>query len=191
MTTQTLAAPAAPQRSRWERIRSNRLWHYIGLYWRRYAFGLTLRPVLPWVDVLIGTEEEFFTLLAPDPGPVATGAPVTSVDRELLDSLVGVLLQTKTVGTVVLKRGPTGATVLTGAESIDVPGFRVDAVNTVGAGDSFASGLIWSRMNGHDWYQSARFGNACGAIAVTRHGCAVAFPTHEEVTEFVMAAGGF
>jgi 5-dehydro-2-deoxygluconokinase len=152
---------------------------------------LTLRPVLPWVDVLIGTEEEFFALLAPDPGPVATGAAVSAVDRSVLEQLIAVLLETGTVNTAVVKRGGAGATVLTGSERIEVPGFPVHAVNTVGAGDSFASGLIWSRINGSDWYQSCRFGNACGAIVVTRHGCAVAFPTHDEVSEFVAAAGGF
>jgi len=156
-----------------------------------HAFGLTLRPVLPWVDVLIGTEEEFFALLAPDPGPVATGATVTEVDREVLEKLVQVLLDTGTVATVVLKRGPEGVTVLTGSGRIDVPGFAADPVNTVGAGDAFASGLIWSRLSGEDWYQACRFGNACGAIVVTKHGCAVTFPTHDEVLEFVTDAGGF
>jgi 5-dehydro-2-deoxygluconokinase len=156
-----------------------------------HAFGLTLRTVLPWVDVLIGTEEEFFALLAPDPGPVATGSPVTAVDRGVLDQLVAVLLETGTVGTVVLKRGAAGATVLTAAERIDVPGFPVDPVNTVGAGDAFASGLISSRLRGDDWYRSCRFGNACGAVVVTRHGCAVAFPTQPEVLEFIANAGGF
>lgn len=156
-----------------------------------HAFGLALRPVLPWVDVVIGTEEEFFALLAPDPGPVATGAPLVGVDRGVLDQLVATLVDTGTVGTVVLKRGPDGATVLTGGDRIDVPGFAIEPVNTVGAGDSFASGLIWSRLQGEGWYQACRFGNACGAIVVTRHGCAVAFPTHDEVLEFVAASGGF
>lgn len=156
-----------------------------------HAFGLTLRPVLPWVDVLVGTEEEFFTLLAPDPGPVATGSPVIGVDRDVLERLVDVLLHTGTVGTVVVKRGAAGATVINQDGRTDVPGFVVDPVNTAGAGDSFASGLIWSRANGDDWYQACRFGNACGAIVVTRHGCSVAFPDYEEVVEFVEAAGGF
>lgn len=155
-----------------------------------HAFGLTLRQVLPWVDVLIGTEEEFFALLAPDPGPVATGAPVTSADRDALERLLSALLESGTVGTVVLKRGAAGATVLTERDRLDVPGFEVEPVNTVGAGDSFASGLIWSRLRGDGWYQACRFGNACGAIVVTRHGCAVAFPTREEVIEFVADAGG-
>ncbi len=155
------------------------------------AFGLTLRPVLPWVDVLIGTEEEFFALLAPDPGPVATGSQLVGIDREVLESLISVVLDTGVVGTVILKRGAAGVTVLTGGDRVDVPGFPVEAINTVGAGDSFASGLIWSRLQGHDWYQACRFGNACGAIVVTRHGCAVAFPTHDEVVAFATAEGGF
>ena len=156
-----------------------------------HSFGLTLRPVLPLVDVVIGTEEEFFALLAPDPGAVAAGGSLPDPDRQLLEALVSELLDSGTVATVVLKRGAAGVTVLTGGDRIDVPGFAVDAVNTVGAGDLFASGLIWSRLNGQDWYQSCRFGNACGAIVVTRHGCAVAFPTYDEVVEFAAAAGGF
>ena len=156
-----------------------------------HAFGLKLRPVLPWIDVLIGTEEEFFALLAPEPGPVATGSRLTDLDKGVLEQLVGALVETGTVGTVVLKRGPGGTTILGADGPVEVPGFVVEAVNTVGAGDSFASGLIWSRMQGHDWYRATRFGNACGAIVVTRHGCASAFPTHDEVIEFVNASGGF
>jgi len=52
VTTQTLAAPSPPKRSRWERIRSNRLWHYIGMYWRRYAFGLTLLTVAAFLSLV-------------------------------------------------------------------------------------------------------------------------------------------
>lgn len=156
-----------------------------------HAFGMTVRPVLPWVDVLIGTEEEFFTLLAPDPGPVATGAAVTSVDRDLLEKLISVLLETRTVGTVVVKRGAAGATILTTAGRVEVPGFTVEPVNTVGAGDAFASGLIARHATGDDWYDACRFANACGAIVVTRHGCSVAFPTMGEVAEFVESAGGW
>ncbi len=155
------------------------------------AFGLTLRTVLPWVDVLIGTEEEFFALLAPDPGPVAIGAPVSTVDKDLLDELVAALVASGAVGTAVLKRGSDGATVIQPEGRIDVPGFAVDPVNTVGAGDAFASGLIWSRLEGEDWFGACRFGNACGAVVVTRHGCAAAFPTQEEVLDFVTSSGGF
>lgn len=156
-----------------------------------HAYGLTLRSVLPAVDVVIGTEEELYSLLAPDPGAVAEGAVLPDADRDLLETSVTELVESGMVGTVVRKCGAGGVTVLTDSDRIDVPGFAVDAVNTVGAGDAFASGLIWSRLNGADWYQAGRFGNACGAIVVTRHGCAVAFPTNDEVIEFAAAAGGF
>ena len=63
----------------------------------------------------------------------------------VLNELVATLVEAGTVGTVVIKRGADGATVLTGDDRIDVPGFEVDPINTVGAGDSFASGLIWSK----------------------------------------------
>jgi len=155
------------------------------------AFGLTLRPVLPMVDVLIGTEEEFFALLAPDRGHVLSGDPVAGADHELLDRLVAQLVASGTTKTVVLKQAARGVVVITGDERLEVPGFAVEVVNTVGAGDAFASGLIWSRLQGWDWYRSCRFGNACGALVVTRHGCAAAFPNHSEVVEFAELQGGF
>ena len=155
-----------------------------------YAFGLTLHGVMPMVDVLIGTEEEFYALLAPNPGDAATGASLTDPQRSELEELVGDLIAEGTSGTLVVKRGARGAEVISHLERIEVPGFPVEAVNTVGAGDSFASGLITSRLRGEDWYHSCRVGNACGSLVVTRHGCAVAFPTREELDEYIDSHGG-
>lgn len=52
MTAEPIAAAPVPQRSRWARIRANRLWHYIGLYWRRYAFGLTLLTIAAFLTLV-------------------------------------------------------------------------------------------------------------------------------------------
>ena len=52
-------------------------------------------------------------------------------------------------------------------------------------------GSIYGFVQGWDWYKSARLGNACGAIVVTRHGCANFMPTYDEVMAFVEARGGF
>jgi 5-dehydro-2-deoxygluconokinase len=154
------------------------------------AYGLTLRTVLPFVDVLIGTEEEFFSLLAPNPDEVVSGGELTDTDRRMLEELITDLIDRGVTGTIVLKRGARGAEVITDHDRQLVPGFPVDVVNTVGAGDAFASGLIWSRLQEWDLYRSCRFGNACGALVVTRHGCAVALPTYDEVLEFADARGG-
>jgi len=154
------------------------------------AYGLTLRSVLPLVDVVIGTEEEFFAALAPDPDSVMAGDPLREADHGALEHMLDGLIANGTVGAIVLKRGPGGATVVLPSDRVEVPGFPVDVVNTVGAGDAFASGLIRSRLSGRDWYRSARFANACGAIEVTRHGCSAAFPFEAEVAAFTDSHGG-
>ena len=84
-----------------------------------------------------------------------------------------------------IKRSERGARVETNDGRLDVRGFPVDVVNTVGAGDSFASGLIRSRIDGLDWPDAVRFANACGAITVARHGCSAAFPSRDEVDSFI------
>ncbi len=147
-------------------------------------YGRAMREVIPRCDVVIGTEEEFYAALADDPTPVLAGGSVPDGDHAELDRRVEALLGAGPQA-LVLKRGPGGVTVLQAGERLDVPGFPVEPVNTVGAGDSFASGLIRSRLAGLGWRESARFANACGAITVTRHGCAVAFPTEAEVEAFL------
>ncbi len=73
----------------------------------------------------------------------------------------------------------------------DVPGFPVEVANILGAGDAFAAGALYGFVQGWDWYKAARLGNACGAIVVTRHGCANFMPTYDEVMSFVEGRGGF
>lgn len=153
-------------------------------------YGRTLRSILPLVDVLIGTEEEFYAALATDLGSVMTGEPIGASDHDVLDTLLGQLIGDGVVETIILKRGPRGVTVISSDGRADVPGFEVEAVNTVGAGDAFAAGLIRSRLLGWDWPRAARYANACGAIQVTRHGCSAAFPTEAEVSRFVDGHGG-
>jgi 5-dehydro-2-deoxygluconokinase len=155
-----------------------------------HAYGRTLRSILPLVDVVIGTEEEFYAALASDPDAVLTGDSIGSSDHAALEQLLDRLSSERTVGTIVLKKGARGVTLITPEGRVDVPGFEVEAVNTVGAGDAFAAGLIRSRRLGWGWRRAARFANACGAIQVTRHGCSAAFPTEAEVITFIDTHGG-
>ena len=91
-----------------------------------------------------------------------------------------------------MKRGAKGSSVfLEDGTVLDVPGFPVEVVNVLGAGDAFASGLIYGYLAGWNWYRTARFANACGAILVTRHGCANFNPTLTEVESFIESKGGF
>lgn len=147
-------------------------------------FGRSIRTAIPNVDVVIGTEEEFYAAFMPVPERVMRRQPVPWAERTRLnDAIQDARAFTSQI--FVIKRGERGATIVSTEGSRNVTGFSVGVVNTVGAGDAFASGLIRSRIRGLDWHESARFANACGAITVTRHGCSSAFPTETEVGEFI------
>ena len=146
------------------------------------AYGLNLRPVLPFCDALIGTEEEFYAAFSPTPEPVMAGEALS--DRAGLHAL----LQrhcAESDAVLIVKRGDRGVTLLQGDGQVDVPGYPVKVLNTVGAGDGFASGLIFGWAQAWGWERAARFANACGALVVTRQGCARALPRRDEVEQFI------
>jgi 5-dehydro-2-deoxygluconokinase len=157
------------------------------------AFGVTIRSLLPLIDVAIGTEDEVKAAILRDVGQVSvldsqvSGADVAG-DLDL--AIQAILARGPEV--LVIKRGQQGASVYTrDGVSMDVPGFPVEVLNTLGAGDAFASGLIYGYVKGWDWYRAARFGNATGAIIVTRHGCANFMAYEDEALRFVEEHGGF
>lgn len=100
---------------------------------------------------------------------------------------------------VVVTRGAHGAYYnavdSTGAViSGDIPGFKVDAIDTLGAGDSFMAGLLsqvlkndsLNQILNHDSLAEAvRFANACGAIATQTAGAIPSLPTSEAVASFM------
>ena len=146
------------------------------------SFGLHIRRILPLCDVIIGTEEEFYAALSSAPEAVMGGNSVADTD-ELEDVLSGYAAANGAL--LVVKRGDRGVTLYHDTRRESVAGFPVPIVNTVGAGDGFASGLIYGWAQGWDWNQAARFANACGAIVVSRHGCARALPALREVESFM------
>ncbi|MCY3832372.1 MAG: 5-dehydro-2-deoxygluconokinase [Chloroflexi bacterium] len=146
------------------------------------AFGLNMRRVIPLCDVIIGTEEEFEAALSPTPELVMKGGKVT--DRGGLGRRLDDYCAERDV-LLIVKRGERGVSILDKEGRVDVSGFPVEIVNTVGAGDGFASGLIAGWAEGWNWERAARFANACGALVVTRHGCARALPYWREVERFI------
>ncbi len=160
------------------------------------AFGVMARAALAHVDVAIGTEEEINAAMLQDPDDlIIRDQQITAPEvRGDLDANIAALLAIPDGPEALLvKRGPGGVSVfLRDADNpIDVPGFPVDVVNVVGAGDAFASGFIFGRLQGWDWYRSARMGNANGALVVTRHACANAMGYHDELLAFIDEHGGF
>ena len=87
---------------------------------------------------------------------------------------------------VVLKRGGDGAFVAVAGGRADwVKPFRVQAVDTVGAGDCFNGAFAVALLEGNDPFAAARF--AAAAISVTRAGAQASMPTRAEVDAFLAA----
>jgi 5-dehydro-2-deoxygluconokinase len=155
------------------------------------SFRQHLGQLLPWVDVVIGTEEEAYAAFGTVPERVFAGTPLGSPQLDELERVATGYLSGRDGRTLILKRGGRGASLYSGGgQTIHAHGFPVHVLNTVGAGDAFAGGLIYARCQGWDWHTSARFGNANGALVVTRHGCAAAMPRLEEISAFVTEQGG-
>jgi len=85
------------------------------------------------------------------------------------------------VPTLVLKRGERGATVFDRGEETDVPGFPVEVVNGLGAGDAFAAALGHGILHGLPLAEAVRRGTVAGAIVASRLACSAAMPFEEEL----------
>jgi len=85
------------------------------------------------------------------------------------------------VPTLVLKRGERGATVYDRGQETDVPGYPVDVINGLGAGDAFAAALGHSLLQGFTLAEAARRGNVAGAIVASRLACSEAMPRLVEI----------
>jgi len=148
--------------------------------------------VLRNVNVVIGTQDEINAAMLTDP------AQMTLTDSQISDTRVSGDLEAAITRllelgpeAVIEKRGEHGARIhLRSGERIDAPGFPVEIYNILGAGDAFGAGFLYGYVKGWDWRRAARLGNACGAIVVTKHGCANFMPTMEEVMTFVESYGG-
>ncbi|TGN67622.1 5-dehydro-2-deoxygluconokinase [Paracoccus liaowanqingii] len=138
------------------------------------AVTARLQATLHLFDLIVGTEEEFHIA----GGTTDTLAALRAV-RGVSDA------------TLVCKRGAKGAVAFTGEipDSLDAgeagPGFPIEVFNVLGAGDGFFSGLLKGWLDGESWPRALEYANACGAFAVSRHGCTPAYPSLEELGFFL------
>ena len=66
-----------------------------------------------------------------------------------------------------------------------IPAFKVNAIDTTGAGDAFNGGLLTALAEGKNLHDAACFANAVAAISVQRIGTTPSMPTREEVDAFL------
>jgi 5-dehydro-2-deoxygluconokinase len=133
-----------------------------------------LQSILPKCDLIVGTDEEIHILGGSTDTIAALGA-----------------IRAKSEALIILKLGPQGCAAFAGAiprrieDGEVVAGFPVEVFNVLGAGDAFMAGFLRGWLRGESVAQCCTLGNASGAIVVSRHGCAPAMPTWEEMRYFL------
>jgi 5-dehydro-2-deoxygluconokinase len=138
------------------------------------AVTARLQEVLPLCDLIVGTEEEVHIL----GGSTDTIAALRAI-------------RAKTSALLVCKRGAQGCSAFPGTipdhldEGVVGRGFKVEVFNVLGAGDAFMAGFLRGWLRDAPLRTCCEYGNACGAIVVSRHGCSPAMPTWEELQLFL------
>ncbi|MTH47783.1 ribokinase [Intestinirhabdus alba] len=94
-------------------------------------------------------------------------------------------LHDKGIQTVLITLGSRGVWASVSGEGSRVPGFRVEAVDTIAAGDTFNGALITALLEAMPLHEAIRFAHAAAAIAVTRKGAQPSVPWREEIAMFL------
>jgi len=107
------------------------------------------------------------------------------VDSEAAASNAADKLLARGVKTAIITLGSRGAFVAGDGVGKLVPGFKVKAVDTTAAGDTFNGALAVALVEGKTLENSVRFANAAAAISVTRLGAQTSVPTRREIEELL------
>lgn len=91
------------------------------------------------------------------------------------------------VNCAVVKRGARGAMATQSAEIFNDRGFRIKAIDTTGAGDSFDAGFLSAYLRKAPVAECLRTGNACGALSAMSVGGTAGQPTPRDLQEFMRA----
>ena len=130
-----------------------------------------IKPCLPHLDYFLPSLEEA-QLIAGRESPADVAA--FFLDRG--------------VGTVGLKMGAEGCYLRTRDQELHVPAWKVDVVDTTGAGDAWVAGFLAGLVMGWDLERSGRFANAVGALCVTAIGTTAGLRSMEETLAFMEKA---
>lgn len=149
-------------------------------YARSARVTAALSPLLQSCDLIVGTEEEIH---------IAAG------HEDTLEALRRIRALSAAV--IVCKRGAQGCIVFAGAipprleQGLVAPGMEIEVYNVLGAGDAFLAGFLLGYLRDEPHQVSARFANACGALAVSRLLCSPEFPSRAELDHLLVHGSAF
>lgn len=87
--------------------------------------------------------------------------------------------------TVVVTLGEKGVIALTDKDVIKIPGRKVNAVDTTGAGDCFVGAFAAGIAGGKSFAESLVFGNIAASLSVTKEGAGSSMPNLDEVAALI------
>ncbi|CAI2532583.1 Ribokinase [Serratia fonticola] len=99
------------------------------------------------------------------------------------------ILHDKGIGCVIITLGSRGVWLSENGKGKLVPGFKVKALDTIAAGDTFNGALVTALLEGKVMSDAVRFAHAAAAIAVTRPGAQPSVPWREEIDAFLQQQG--
>ena len=106
--------------------------------------------------------------------------------RDLVDAeATARALRNRGCQAVIITLGSQGVLVADDSGTRHIPSFKVDVIDTTGAGDAFNGALAAALGEGMGLHEACRYANAAAAISVTRLGTSVATARRDEVTEFL------
>lgn len=172
-----------------------------------YTDGYTLRDVLAPDELLaaLATAREAHVPVFFDPGPSVEFVPRPTLNHAIAASDVVLIAEPEAellypgqphaaaarhllaLGPtmVVLKLGPRGCLLATSDGITTVPGFAVDVIDTVGAGDSFAAAFIAGWLRGGGPRDCAVLANAMGALVATQRGAGTRIPPRDRLLDLL------
>jgi ribokinase len=98
-------------------------------------------------------------------------------------------LHAKGIATVLITLGGRGVWLSEQGNGVRIPGFSVQAIDTIAAGDTFNGAFITARLEGVPMHDAVRFAHAAAAIAVTRPGAQPSVPWRTEIDAFLQQQG--
>lgn len=124
------------------------------------------------------------TYLTPNKAEAEQLSDMKICDKKDVKRSADVLLR-KGVKNVIITLEKDGAYFANASEERFIPGFEVQPVDTVAAGDSFNGALAVAIVQGKDLKQAVGFANAVGALTVTHQGAIPSLPNLQDVERFI------
>jgi len=125
--------------------------------------------LIPWVDVLIPSEEYALKLTGCDSAVEAARVIMERYHPE----------------TLIITQGDRGGFLFEDGKEVRYPVFPVGAVDTNGSGDTFHGAFVAAKVKGMSDYDACCFASATSALKCTRFGAQHGIPYYEEVLEFM------